>query len=90
MVRAPPGRISSTQLRPRLATARTMAKPCSHRCLNVVKTPATIMREKKRRATNLPKLNSLRELRTIRYPRVKISRPVRPLSVDQKCRGCES
>ena len=87
MVRVPPGRISSTQVRARMATARTMAKPCNQRCLKVVTTPATMMRENKKRATNLPKLKSLREKRKIRYPRIKTSKPVRPLSLDQKCRG---
>jgi hypothetical protein len=53
----------------------------------VVTTPATMMRENKRRTNNLLKLKSLKEKRKIRYPRKKTSKPVRPLSLDHKCRG---
>ena len=42
------------KLRARLATARTITKKLKHLLLNVVNTPATIMREKKIWATKLP------------------------------------
>jgi hypothetical protein len=58
--RPPPGRISSAQLRARLTTARIITRKLNHRCLNVISTPATMTREKKMWATNLPNQNSPR------------------------------
>ena len=68
-------------------TARTTAKNRTHRCLKVTATPVTMTRENKRRATSPPKLKSPRAHTTNRYARAKISKDVKPLSVDQKCQG---
>ena len=75
--------IYSIQVRVRLANARTMPRKRTNRCLNVVRTPATMIRENERRPTNPPKLKAPKAHTTNRYTRVKISKAVKLLSAYQ-------